>query len=262
MAKFNSIEIDEPDDKPSYADDVVSVLQTVAGNPAGALLLKIIRYNPKDMKIVPYNGGDAYVSGECNAFARPDKARDAAPEGIDFFLGDEDNPRTRYDDERYRRAPWNARGTGKGSDVTIHFTPDTSNGSSCGNGMYGSQPDEVLFHEMIHGLRQMEGRMNPYPTEDSVHDYDTEEEWLAIVATNIYISAKYYGDKGNTKLRANHHGHHPLRPPLNTSAGFLTDANNLQLANIYYLLEQPLFNGLSLVPSAFNPFRELIRNMP
>ena len=57
-------------------------------------------------------------------------------------------------------------GTGKGSDVTIYFTPDTRQKSGCNTGTYGSQPDEVLFHEMVHALRYMQGKSNAIPTEE------------------------------------------------------------------------------------------------
>ena len=40
---------------------------------------------------------------------------------------------------------------------------------------------------MIHALRNMQGKTNHIPTDDS--GYDNDEEFLAIVATNVYISA-------------------------------------------------------------------------
>src|SRR5262249_15888945 len=117
--------------------------------------------------------------------------------------------------------------------------------------------DEVLFHEMIHALRSIQGVRNDVPTEDTVRDYDTEEEFLAIVATNVYISAK-----GGLKLRADHHGHLPLKPPLDTSAGFLTDPNNLKLLKLYRLTWAPTFLALANVLTAkFNPFRELNKSL-
>jgi hypothetical protein len=257
MSKYKGIKIDEPKDDPDYDTKVIAVLKTIEGTHVGAVIMKLIRDNDQDMTIVPYTAGDRAVEGECNAYADPDRGRDAAPRGINYFIGRFDNPKTPDEDERYDRS-WNVKGTSKGSDVHVHFSPDMTNGSSCGGGKYGSLPDEVLVHEMVHALREMEGRENPYPTEDGLRGYDNEEEWLAVVISNIYISAKYQGEAGKDKLRADHHGFHPLKPPLNSSVGFLADAGNNRLLNIYYLTEQPLFSFVGAVPAAFNPFRALI----
>jgi hypothetical protein len=54
----------------------------------------------------------------------------------------------------------------------------------------GSLPDTVLLHEMIHGLRQIQGRDNKWPMTGSVRDYENEEEFLAIQITNVYTSSK------------------------------------------------------------------------
>lgn len=257
MVEFDGIKIQGPDDDFSYAGNVVRVLESIKGNRAGAVLIRLIGSNRRDLTIVPYTAADMQDHGFCNAITEADNERDATPEGINPYLGRDDDPRT-PEDERYQQERQGFRGTGDGSDVHVHFTPDLFNGSSCGNGLYGSQPDEILFHEMIHALRKMEGRLNPYPTEGSLRGYENEEEWLAIVATNIYMSAKYVGRNANNRLRADHEGRYPLKPPLNTSAGFLTDPNNLRLLNIYKLLDQPLFNLLAMVPAPFNPFNELV----
>jgi hypothetical protein len=119
----------------------------------------------------------------------------------------------------------------------------------------GASPDESLHHEMVHALRNMQGKFNAIPTKNQF--YDSDEEFLAIVATNVYISAK-----GGTQFRAHHHGHERLQSPLNTSSGFLTDQDNLDLMNIYRLSWDRIFLDLSIVVSAkFNPFRELTNNL-
>jgi hypothetical protein len=119
-------------------------------------------------------------------------------------------------------------------------------------GFYVSLPDEVLLHEMVHALRQMQGKSNPIPTEDTLRKYDNEEEFLAIVVSSVYMSAH-----NKTQLRADHWGFKALDRALNTSAGFLTDAGNFKLMDIYKLVWQPSFWLLRTVPATFNPFREL-----
>lgn len=85
------------------------------------------------------------------------------------------------------------------------------------------------------------------------------EEFLAIVVTNVYMSAY-----NKVQLRADHFGYTPLKAPLDTSAGFMAnDAENLRLMNIYNLVWQPTFWVLAnYVPKIrFNPFRELTENL-
>jgi hypothetical protein len=48
-------------------------------------------------------------------------------------------------------------GTGTGSDTEIRFSPSTFTAPGAPTGP-GARPDEILLHEMVHGLRQMKGR--------------------------------------------------------------------------------------------------------
>src|SRR5262249_25187060 len=149
-------------------------------------------------------------------------------EGARWFAGKPDNPVTRNIDERENSV--RGVGTGKGSDATIKYTPSIYGQSWCHpEGEYGSKADEVLFHEMIHALRVMQGKYNAIPTGDPLHGYHDEEEYLAITATNVYMSAK---GVDNDKLRGGHDGHYALERPLNTSVGFLSDPRNLRLMKI------------------------------
>jgi hypothetical protein len=158
-------------------------------------------------------------------------------------------------------------GSGKGSDVHIRFTPRLYSNpggpkSPCDNGgVYGKRTEQILFHEMIHALRQMSGHDLGFPSEDQLRNYDNDEEFLVIVVTNVFISA--FGSSFNTSLRADHHGHKPLTPPENTSKGFLGNDENLDTLMTYYNEEFLLYQYLALVPDSvaqFNPFRELVQN--
>jgi hypothetical protein len=64
----------------------------------------------------------------------------------------------------------------------------------------GGTADEVLFHELIHAKRTLEGRMNQQPlhaaNEEFFHSF---EEFVAVVATDIYMS-----NKGAISLRGGH----------------------------------------------------------
>jgi hypothetical protein len=112
---------------------------------------------------------------------------------------------------------------------------------------------------MVHALRMMQGGYNQIPAgaaSSSISFYDDEEEFLAIVATNVYVSQK----DAAAPLRGNHHSHEKLWPPLNTSAGFLTDRDNFNTLQIYRLTWLPTFANLSMLATPqSNPFRE-VRN--
>jgi hypothetical protein len=75
------------------------------------------------------------------------------------------------------------RGTGRGSDVLLKFTPKTWIG---GTGP-GEAPDEVLFHELMHSFRQTTGTFRCIAAR---HEMDTEEEVIAIALTNMYSSER------------------------------------------------------------------------
>jgi hypothetical protein len=80
-------------------------------------------------------------------------------------------------------------GSGQGSDAVIRFEPRTFGNSACTQtadpgGHY--HPDDVLFHELVHALRYMQGK--------SLHarlpgtGFGNIEEFYAILITNIYVA--------------------------------------------------------------------------
>jgi hypothetical protein len=247
-----------PPNTDKYEVDVDATLDVIVQNPAGLIVLQAIKDDDDDLTIVPYSDRDiARNDGDrCNALAVADKPVAAAPKDDFFYLGHFDKGQwtSRYDMSR-------VRGTGKGSDSKVHYTPDIWGKGPCGKGNYGTEPDEVLLHELVHGLRQMRGHLNKVPTEDQLRNYDDEEEFLAIVVGNIYISAKKNAQP-NQKLRADHHGFKALAANLSTSAGFLTDPGNLRVLVKYYWWEVGLYQDLALVDCTFNPIRELVINGP
>jgi Effector protein len=93
-------------------------------------------------------------------------------------------------------------GTGRGTNSVIWYTPGMFTEERRPSGP-GWQPDEVLFHELVHATRDMRGVMNDMPVNKG---YDNLEEYLAEVLTNIYLS-----DKGQTVFSGNHGGSVILR---------------------------------------------------
>jgi hypothetical protein len=238
-----------------YEDQVVFQLKAIEKNGLGGALLDLIDADPHYIWIVPHRGES------CNAGLAAENRQDASPKDMAPYVGNEDAESSSEDGEktvtssRDDKFAW--QGTGAGSDVQVRFSPETYAGSGCGGGLYGSKPDEVLFHELVHSLREIWGHYNPVPTVTDLFVYQNEEEWLAIVVTNIYISLKN-GD--NDQLREDHRGHTKLRPPLNSSAGFLGNDDHLALVRKFYREEFHFFQLLASIKAPFNPVAEFAKN--
>jgi hypothetical protein len=139
----------------------------------------------------------------------------------------------------------------------LYFTPSEWGGgeSACSGPGTKWPADQILFHELVHALRDMQGLSNQVPTVNT--SYLNEEEFLAIVLEGVYVSAQ-----GGTKFRANHFDDSVLWSPLDTSKGFVDykdNGNNAEILNYYASMWQPFFGQLAnLTQPKFNPFREII----
>jgi hypothetical protein len=66
--------------------------------------------------------------------------------------------------------------------------------------------DEILFHELVHVFRNATGRWNQAPRLGfAMRQYDDNEEFIAVLCTNIYVSDRT--NKIKTGLRAGHRGY-------------------------------------------------------
>jgi hypothetical protein len=250
MAKFEpgGIRIFGTDD---YEDDVKEQLNVVLKNPVGKVLLGFIDANPNYIRIVPQ------TKEHSRDEAVPDNQRDASPEGVIPFMGHGDSGHidaTGRVVTTSRNDKFDWKGTGEGTDDHIYYEP-----SARTNGAYGSKADEVLCHELVHAYRDMRGLSNPVPTSGHVlWYYLNEEEWLAILITNIYISAK---NSHKNELRADHQANTELKAPLNSSVGFLNNQDHRRLVQKYWLQEMRLYFSLANVFAPYNPIYEFVNNL-
>jgi hypothetical protein len=255
-----------------YNDAIEKLLRKIEGNydthksanPVGSLLLSAIRSSSKDLTILPIASYLGQGAKQCRAIEEPKDRPKSAPKGIGgknrtdlrdkWYSGRQDNPDTE-DDERYTQLDGVAEGGG--SDALLYFTPSEWGGgeSACSGPGTKWPADQVLFHELVHALRDMQGLSNPVPTVNT--SYLNEEEFLAIVLEGVYVSAK-----GGTKFRANHFDDSVLWSPLDTSKGFVEykdNGDNGEILNYYSSMWQPFFGQLAnLTQPKFNPFREVI----
>ena len=115
----------------------------------------------------------------------------------------------------------------------------------------GYGPGEVLYHEMIHGFRQLSGveRLGePVVGEESTMHF--VEEFYAVMAANVYRS-----DRGFTLLRADHR----IKSPAITDSRVYQSAyyEHYQTYIDKWFHEQRAFClDMANVSAKFNPFRE------
>ncbi len=120
----------------------------------------------------------------------------------------------------------------------------------------GIEKDEILLHEMVHGLRQMRGTTDLHKPKDFPH-YDTVEEFMAIVVANVYRS-----EMGRPGLRQDHWGFNKLPPHLEDPKKFLdaagVDGESNHSRMLQFQKDEPcFFEDLKRSPAAFNPFKLL-----
>jgi hypothetical protein len=235
--------------KAHYARLTHDVIDTIMSNAVGRIIVHGIRDTGKDVT-VHKRTDEERDDNACNAETHAKPREDAFMVGDSrtLYNGNSDDPDTRKD-ERFERVKRGFKGTGKGSDVVIHFDPDDT--EDCDSTRPTADHDDILIHELVHALRATQGLMNFIPTAD--HNYENDEEYLAVVVTNVYASAK-----GGHHFRANHHGHHLLRHSLSTSAGFIQDIHNFRLLRKYRRDWLETFAALARVKTHFNPFREML----
>lgn len=140
-----------------------------------------------------------------------------------------------------------------GADSVIHFSPhmwshDGKPGSAGFNGP-GSAVDEVLFHEMIHGLRHMKGVNVEHVNVDD--NYDNEEEFIAVVLSNIYLA-----EKKLHKLRGGHDGFNEMMRPND----FSKNPRYMQLLRNFKAKQRAFYHALAHISEDkawWNPVRDL-----
>jgi hypothetical protein len=241
-------------DPPGYYDTVGGYLHVINRNRVGTVLIDRLEHHKKSVRIYPMDKGMAARIGDDNASTNPRNPVDSAPAGAShraapyWYRGNADHPATR-EDERFDMVPAGLVGTGKGSDVIINFNP----ANIVTKKVFDRSPDSVLFHELVHALRIFHGVRNPVPTDN--HKWMNEEEWLAVLLTNIYMSAA-----GSTRLRGGYGDYDQrLEAPEDTSSGFLT-SENLKLLDKLWRFWGPVFTDIGFVIVApFNPVREYMR---
>jgi hypothetical protein len=218
-----------------YERAVIQNLETIIGTQTGlAVLNGIGNCRHATMFIRPYHATAAF--GALNATATPTDVTAATLRDTTAL-------------DQYGNLPAAGErrivGTGTGSDSIVNYTPGIFATATSGAGP-GGMADEILLHEMVHGLRQMMGRwvrerVNGNP------GMDNHEEFTAIVISNVYRS-----ERGIPRSRRDHHGYVPLAGDVTNPAIFRTTFSQYLS---YMDIEMP---GVCALPRratcSFNPF--------
>lgn len=132
--------------------------------------------------------------------------------------------------------------------------------------------DEVLFHELVHSGRLLDGffpqkaeKLKPDPdnvvpwASEEAAAYDDIEEFATILVSNIYLS-----EKGQKVFRASHGGDgYPLilDQAQSSSEGFLKKPSNLALVKLFCQTD-PLAPQLAAIDTLFNPVKAYFAKNP
>ena len=118
----------------------------------------------------------------------------------------------------------------------------------------GQQPDEILFHELVHAARYLGGDLKKTPI-PKMPDYENEEEYFAVLITDIYSSEK---GRSFASLRKSHKLQR--KPEMNEQEAdpwaFLLEDDNYRLVEKFCKQHPTIAPMIAHAPADFNPIRD------
>lgn len=226
----------------AYRLEVEKVLTRMLTTQSGKDLVKHIKSRPKWMMISPFVPSK---KDRLNAYAAPRDSHDSLTAG---YVGN-----TIELDLPYigKIVVPSLIGTGKGSRVDIIYHPASWHqlNKNMGHIAPGSGPAEIMFHEMIHGLRQQSGLMRHRDLVAENERMDNVEEFYAIMAANVYRS-----ERGFTKLRADHWGFTAVNGSLSGQTAYYQHYKSY--IDKWFQEQRTFCLDMARAPAKFNPFRE------
>jgi hypothetical protein len=223
----------------SFERETEEIVLRIDRSQTGHAIVEKIRTHGAAI-IVPYSPADAAETGKFNASTEYEIITDSDGSG-----------------QGSRSLPVH------GKIGTIHFSPSTWQGVISSNGQtfrlnYWPVPwyesDEVLLHEMVHLARILGGSYLRIKLRGNLAIYDDEEEFFAVMVTNIHISEK--GKDHFLLLRGGHDDRTtPLPPDQYQSDVFLDQPNVFALVEQFCRQHPNIAPRLAKVNSRFNPIR-------
>lgn len=210
----------------AYIAGVRTHLSRIEGTESGRVLLNSIRFWHINVPITPYDDSQE----PCNATV--DRQHDPVS-GIVY-------PTVRYSPATYAR------------------------GSSCARALAemgqtaAGLPQEVLFHELVHAFRVISKTARPKPiytydpSQGGLHRYDNDEEFIAVLLTNIYISDP--SNRNKSSMRADHQSKNTLQKELAGSFEFFrSGASTFRVVDKFCKQNPGLTGAMAKVAAPFNP---------
>ena len=233
----------------------IRMLTVITPCDSSRVVLRELSSTGRTVTIVPVAAPGA--NGFPRAVASPNSPQAATPSGQPFLGCSPASPATLN-----QPIPALGTGTGTGSAVTVRFAgEDAIAGTSS---VLAVSSDEVLLHELVHAFRQTRGQSHceritsGLPSIDTapansnnVQFYDTLEEFVAIVISNIYRA-----ENNKPGLRRDHHGAAPLNFPLTTAKSF-SQAWQTQMQRMLDDMQILCFD-LGRLNISYNPIREFL----
>lgn len=204
---------------PPWASAVRAELSRIHQTQAGALLARCLRGFRSEITLIPYEGKN------CNA--EEDAASEIAPK-ISVILF---SPRP------------------KGTACANHSKDETG----------AILPHESLHHELVHSLRRIGGNFKRFYLTDKLRQFTSNEEFYAILATNIYIADRSNRNKSN--LRMDHKGHFRLEDRYESSYRFFQLGTKAYNLNAKFCTDLPYYTKqLANIRASFNPLAAYYAN--
>lgn len=118
----------------------------------------------------------------------------------------------------------------------------------------GQKPDEILCHELLHAARYLGGDFNKTPI-PSMPDYENEEDYFAVLVTNIYSSEK---QRSVESFRKSHKIRYQpeMKPSEVVPFVFALEDDNLRLIAKFCTQHPVIAPMIARAPAAFNPIRD------
>lgn len=186
------------DKNPSFRKEVVLRLDRLKTTQSGKALLKYIEAkDPLWIAIFPFK---PTADNPVNASAEPNSPG-SSPVGHLWYM------EMKLPDGSVMRLPYEpGTGTGSCSYVKYHPASWTESNRRMGRVAPGDGPSEVLFHELVHSTRHLNGTLTKEAMVGLPAGEDIEE-FYAILAANIYRS-----ERGFTSLRKDHDSSAKMEP--------------------------------------------------
>ena len=241
----------------AWTNAILLHLRKIERTKAGFALLHNIQSKAFWIKVLPTEFGFCKAQGL--AFPREiNQTKNRTYQGLVFF----DPNNYEKDSACYRRKNRGKNNRGFLPDEVLFHELLHAYRGSLRLSLNKSMPRVQLIHEPVHANRGSPGSSledKPEFMQGGLSRYGWEEEFLAVVLTNIYISDPTNLSKSG--LRRDWTGGVPLEKRFSNSLSFFQSSTQvLPLLRLFQLQQPDLFMSLAEVEALFNPLHAMVHH--